>query len=182
MARRTFNLIDVVEILQHWYSGWTKSQVAASLGVDQATVAKYVAPADAAGLVHGSPAMSEEAWRSRVREWFPSMVDTCLRQPSWDRIAAHHETIKALMGVMPMSVIHRRLVDEEGLEACVASVRRYLRAHFDEQVRREGGGRLVPAGGSRPGNPGRLRLRGACGPTRPPVAGVASGHSVAASR
>jgi transposase len=138
MARRTFNVIDIVEILQHWYSGRTKSQVAASLGVDRATVAKYVAPAEAAGLVPSGPVMSEEAWRARVREWFPSLVDTRLRQPSWDRIAAHHERIKALLGVVPVSVIHQRLVDEEGLEASVASVRRYVRAHFDEQVRREG--------------------------------------------
>ena len=40
------------------------------------------------------------------------------------------------MGVVPASVIHQRLVDEEGLEASVASLRRYLRAHFAEEVRR----------------------------------------------
>jgi len=136
--RVTFSVIDVVEILEHWYSGRSKTQVAQSLGVDRATVAKYVAPAEAAGLVPGGSAISEEAWRAKVREWFPAMIDTRLRQPSWDQIALHHERIKALLGVVPVSVIHQRLADEDGLEASVASLRRYVRAHFDEAVRREG--------------------------------------------
>jgi hypothetical protein len=89
----------------------------------------------AAGVVPGGPAMSEEVWRSKVREWFPDRYDTRLRQPSWENIAAHHETIEKLLGVVPASVIHQRLVDESGLEASVASLRRYLRAHFPEQVR-----------------------------------------------
>jgi len=138
VARRTFSVIDVVEILEHWYSGRSKTQVAQSLGVDRATVAKYVAPAEAAGLVPGGSAISEEAWRAKVREWFPAMIDTRLRQPSWDQTALHHERIKALLGVVPVSVIHQRLADEDGLEASVASLRRYVRAHFDEAVRREG--------------------------------------------
>src|SRR5579859_660893 len=138
MARRTFNVIDVVEILEHWYSGRTKTQVAQSLGVDRNTVAKYVAPAEAAGMVPGGAAMSEDAWRARVREWFPSLIDTRLRQPSWGLIAAHHERIEALLGVVPVSVIYQRLVDEDGLEASVASLRRYVRARFDEAVRRDG--------------------------------------------
>ena len=54
MARRSFDVIDVVEILQHWHAGRSKSQVAASVGVDRGTVAKYVARAEADGLVPGA--------------------------------------------------------------------------------------------------------------------------------
>ena len=43
-------MIDVVEILEHWHAGRSKSQVAASVGVDRATVRKYVAPAEAAAM------------------------------------------------------------------------------------------------------------------------------------
>jgi hypothetical protein len=43
MARRTFDVIDVVEILQHWHAGRSKADVAASVGVDRGTVRKYVA-------------------------------------------------------------------------------------------------------------------------------------------
>jgi len=48
-------MIDVVEILQHWHAGRPKAEVAASVGVDRGTVRKYVAPAEAAGLVPGGP-------------------------------------------------------------------------------------------------------------------------------
>jgi len=40
MARRTFEMIDVIEILQHWHAGRPKTVVAASLGVDPKTVRK----------------------------------------------------------------------------------------------------------------------------------------------
>lgn len=42
MARRTFDVIDVVEILQHWYAGRSKTDVAASVGVDRGTVRQGV--------------------------------------------------------------------------------------------------------------------------------------------
>ena len=32
MARRQFEVIDIVEVLQHWHAGRPKSVVAASLG------------------------------------------------------------------------------------------------------------------------------------------------------
>jgi transposase len=136
VARRTFNVVDVVEILTHWYAGRPKVEVARSLGVDAKTVRKYVAVAEAAGLVPGGPAMSEVDWRARVREWFPTLVDTRLRQPSWPAIEKHRERIEKLVGVVPASVIHQRLADEHGLEASVASVRRWLRANFAGEVRR----------------------------------------------
>jgi hypothetical protein len=122
-------VIDVVEILQHGYAGRSKKEVTASLGVDRATVAKCVEPAVSAGFVQGGPPLSEEQWRQRVREWFPCLVDTRLRQPSWGLIEVHRERIESLVGVAPMSVIHQRLCDEHGLEASVAGFRRYMRAH-----------------------------------------------------
>src|SRR5664280_2741178 len=53
MARRTFQVIDVVEVLQHWHAGRPKAVVAASLGVDVKTVRKYVAAAEADGIRPG---------------------------------------------------------------------------------------------------------------------------------
>ncbi len=53
MARRQFQVIDVVEVLQHWHAGRPKTVVAASLGVDVKTVRKYVSAAEAAGIVPG---------------------------------------------------------------------------------------------------------------------------------
>jgi transposase len=128
-------MTDVVEILTHWYAGRSKSEVARSLGLHRETVCKYVAPAEVAGLLPGGEPISEEEWRRRAREWFPSLYDLKLVRPSWDSIALHHERIGELLSVVPMSVIHQRLVDESGLEASVASLRRYVRSHFSDKVR-----------------------------------------------
>ena len=32
--RRTFVMIDIVEIIEHWYAGRSKEEVARSLGID----------------------------------------------------------------------------------------------------------------------------------------------------
>jgi len=83
--------------------------VARSLGEDAKTVRKYVAPAEASGWAPSGPPVTEEQWRAIARQWFPSLAGTRLRQPSWDEIAAHRDRIEALLGVVPVSVIHQRL-------------------------------------------------------------------------
>src|ERR1700751_1705660 len=135
MARRTFTMVDVTEILQHWYAGRPKVEVARSLGVDAKTVRRYVAPAEAAGMAPGGPPVSEEQWRALARDWFPQLAGTGIRQVSWRQIAVHHDRIAGLVGVVPVSVIHQRLADEQGLTASVASARRYVRARFPEGTR-----------------------------------------------
>jgi len=128
-------MVDVTEILQHWYAGRPKVEVARSLGVDVKTVRRYVAPAEAAGMAPGGPPVTGEQWRVLARDWFPQIAGTGIRQVSWREIAVHHDRIAGLAGVVPVSVIHQRLADEQGLEASVASLRRYVRAHFPEGVR-----------------------------------------------
>ena len=128
-------MIDVTEILEHWYAGRPKVEVARSLGVDAKTVRRYVAPAEAAGMAPGGPPVTPEQWRALARQWFPQVAGTGVRQVSWREIAVHHDRIAALVGVVPVSVIHQRLADEAGLEASVASVRRYVRAHFPAGAR-----------------------------------------------
>src|SRR3954470_9461394 len=70
MARRTFSVIDVVEVLQHWHAGRPKSVVASSLGVDAKTVRKYVATVEAAGMVPGGPPLGRAEWAELVAGWF----------------------------------------------------------------------------------------------------------------
>jgi hypothetical protein len=55
---------------------------------------------------------------------------------SGSRIAPYHEDIAELLEDLPMSDIHRRLTDEAGLDASLASLRRYVRANFDLAGRR----------------------------------------------
>ena len=65
-------MVDVTEILQHWYAGRPKVEVARSLGVDAKTVRRYVAPAEAAGMAPGGPPVAEEQWRALARELVPA--------------------------------------------------------------------------------------------------------------
>jgi transposase len=137
MARRTFDVIDVTEILVHWHAGRSLNEMSQSLGVDRKTIRKYVAPAVAAGVIPGGPTRSEGEWQDLVREWFPELSDTRLRQVTWPAIAAHHDYIaEQLKAGVRMSTIHQRLRDERGLAASVASFRRYVAANIPEEARR----------------------------------------------
>jgi transposase len=137
MARRSFDVIDITEILVHWHAGRSKSEIAESLGVDRKTIRKYVAPAVAAGLVPGGPPVSEAQWADRVRAWFPELADTRLRQVTWPAIEAHHEFIAAQLAAgVTVATIWQRLRDERGLAASYASVRRYVAANLPEETRR----------------------------------------------
>ena len=110
MARRTFDVIDVTEILVHWYAGHSKNEMAASLGVDRKTIRKYTVPAVRAGLVAGRPPVSEARWAELARQWFAELADARLRQATWSAIEAHHEFIAAqLEAGVTVDTIHQRL-------------------------------------------------------------------------
>lgn len=129
-------VVDVTEILTHWHAGRPKVEVALSLGVDPKTVRKYVRPAEEAGLVPGGPPLDPQEWAGLVRGWFPELVDTTLRQPSWPEIARHHQTIERLLGEVTVATIWQRLRDEAGLSASLASLRRYVRVNLAEEAAR----------------------------------------------
>jgi len=130
-------VIDVTEILVHWHAGRSLNEMSGSLGVDRKTIRKYVAPAIAAGITPGGPARGEGEWQELVREWFPELADTRLRQVTWPAIGGHHDYIVGQMKAgVQMSTIHQRLRDEHGLAASVASFRRYVAANIPEEARR----------------------------------------------
>jgi len=138
MARRSFDVVDVTEILIHWYAGRSISEVSTSLGVDRKTIRKYVAPAVAAGITPGGPAMARADWAALVLGWFPHLHDTSLRQVTWPEIAVHHDYIVAqLKAGVTQATIHQRLRDERGLRASLASVKRYVAANLAGEVRRD---------------------------------------------
>ncbi|MEA2931834.1 MAG: hypothetical protein QOI56_619 [Actinomycetota bacterium] len=127
-------MVDVVEILRHWHAGRRIGEVCSSLAVDPKTVRKYTAPAVAAGLVPGGPALSEQLWSALVAEWFPGLVDRGLRQATWPEIEPHRERIKGWLGQVTVATIHQRLRDDQGLGASESSLRRFIWANFDEEV------------------------------------------------
>ena len=131
-------MVDVTEILAHWYAGRSKNQIAESLGLDRKTVRKYLAPAEAEGLAPGGPPVSAAEWRERAAVWFPELADARLRQVTWGEIGKHHEFITGqLKAGVTVKTIWQRLCDEHGLAASYASLRRYVAANVPEEVRRE---------------------------------------------
>lgn len=54
-------MIDITEILVHWYAGRSQHGVAGSLGVDRTTIRRYVEPTIAAGFVPGGTPADGEA-------------------------------------------------------------------------------------------------------------------------
>src|SRR5262245_53753169 len=136
MARMTFDVPNVTEILVHWDAGRSQSEIATSLGLDRKTVKKYLSPAIEAGLEQGS-GRSQSEWSVFVREWFPQLADTTLRQISWPLIEPYRDYIvEQLEAGVTKATIHQRLRDERGLEASVASVKRWIAANLPEQALR----------------------------------------------
>ncbi|MFJ3659400.1 hypothetical protein ACIPPM_02910 [Streptomyces sp. NPDC090119] len=91
-------MVDITEIYVHWYAGRSKSELAASLGVDRKTVRKSLASAEAAGIIPGGPPMSEADWSKLIKEWFPGLIGRRLRQVTWPDIDQHRDYIKSLLG------------------------------------------------------------------------------------
>jgi hypothetical protein len=134
MARRTFQVIDVVEVLQHWHAGRPKTVVAASLGVDVKTVRKYVAAAEADGIRPGDGSGLDRAgWAGRVAGWFPELVDAKARSRTWPLLEARRAAIEAMLATNTLATVHQRLRDEHGLTVSEASLRRYVGLAFPDR-------------------------------------------------
>jgi len=137
MARRMFAVVDVVELLRHWQAGDSVSQMARALGLDRKTVRKYVGRAEEAGMVPGGARLSQAEWATRVHAWFPELTDPRARSSVHGQIAPFHDYIKKHIGETTVATIHQRLRDEHGLTVSVASLRRYVRSEFAEEVAEE---------------------------------------------
>jgi hypothetical protein len=80
-------------------------------------VRKYVAAAEAAGLVPGGPPIPPEEWAALTRLWFPELAVPELRQPTFAEIGRHHEAIAAGLTTNTAATVWQRLRDEAGLTA-----------------------------------------------------------------
>ena len=130
-------MIDVVEILQHWHAGRPKSVIADSLRVDAKTVRKYVAPAEAAGLVPGGPRLSRAEWAALVEDWFPQLTDARARSATFPLIEPFRDRIATMLERNTLSTVHQRLRDEHGLPVSLTSFRRFCWSEFPERITRE---------------------------------------------
>jgi transposase len=133
MTRRTFTVIDIVEILVHWHAGRKKAEVARSLGVDRGTVSKYTAKAEAEGYVPGSNPLSAEQWGELCHLWFPELVDPRERSLTHQTIDVFRDDIEEMLKTNTATTVHQRLRDERGLGVSVTSFRRYVWREFPEE-------------------------------------------------
>jgi transposase len=134
MARRTFTVVDIVEIYVHWYAGRSKSQVASSLGVDRKTIRKYLAPAEAAGITPGGPPMSEADWAKLLKSWFPELASRRLNQVRWAEIEPHRDHVKSLLETTTVTTVHQRLRDEGKLKVSLSTFRRWVHENLLEEA------------------------------------------------
>jgi transposase len=132
-----FAVVDVVELLRHWYAGDSVSQMARALGLDRKTVRKYAGRAEAAGMAPGGASLSQAEWAEKVREWFPELSDPRARSSAFGQIAPHHTYIEKHLPTTTLATIHQRLRDEHGLAVSIASLRRYVRLEFAEAAAEE---------------------------------------------
>src|SRR5258708_38568892 len=105
MARGTFDGSDICESLTHWHAGGSKNEIAGSLGLSRNTVRKYVAAAEAAGMVPGGPAVSQERWAELARAWFPELADTRLRQVTWPSTRPVATSIRRAWRLVPSASV-----------------------------------------------------------------------------
>jgi predicted transcriptional regulator len=143
MARRTFIVADIIEILVRWQAGLSQSEIAQNLGIDRKTAGKYISAAVAAGMAaKREPLLTHGQWEARVRDWFPELADAKLRQVTQIAIDPYREYIALqLQRGTAVSLIYRRLREEYGLPVSLASFRRYTSRINLGQMRRCSPGR-----------------------------------------
>jgi transposase len=150
MARRSFDVFDLIELLTHWHAGRSQRQLADSLGIDRKTIAKYLAPAIAESLTPGREPVTETAWAAHVARWFPEVADPGLRATTWPGIEVHRDLIRDwLKAEVSAATVAQRLRDEHCVAASESSVRRWISANLSEEATREKvtvARGLVPAG------------------------------------
>jgi transposase len=149
-------MFDLVELYTHWQAGRGQREMAASLAIDRKTIRKYVAPAIAEGITPGVTApLTAGQWAAKAAEWFPALHDPAARAVTWPGIAEHAEKIQEwLAAEVTVATIAQRLRDEHGLVASESSVRRWVAAHFADEVAREKV--TVPRGAVEPGSEAQI--------------------------
>jgi transposase len=134
VARRSFAVRDIAEIIEHWYTGRSLQAVASSLGVDRKTVRKYGAIARAAGFRPGEGQPPAEGWGAWLDGNYPGLRDNTRSGPTLDELEPLREEIIQLLKDVCPTTAWRRLRQERGLQASLASFRRYVHRSLSQAV------------------------------------------------
>lgn len=135
MGRRSFTVRDMTEILMHWQAGRSIRQIARSLGVDRATIRKYVRLASSLGYRPQQTKLSAAEWASVLEAHAPELGGLAQRSAVFAEIAGYHAAIAAGLETNCATTVWQRLHDEQGLQASLRSFRRYLHEYLPDAVR-----------------------------------------------
>jgi transposase len=136
VARRSFAVRDISEILIHWQVGRPIREIARSLNVDRKTIRKYVSLASKLGYRPGETRLSAQEWSAVLHQHAPQLVDPTTRSAVFTEIARFHEAIVAGLADNHPSTVWQRLHDEQGLRPSLRSFRRYLDHYLPDHLGR----------------------------------------------
>ena len=137
MARRSMGMADIKEILVAWDAGEAVSAIARRLGYTRPTVRKYGRAAEHVGLRRGGGRRSEAEWDQLTQAVLDRVARRTKKQPVADEVAQHRAYLERWVGTVPLSVLHQRLRDEQGLRASWATFHRYAKAQWPERLRQQ---------------------------------------------
>src|SRR5690348_5742833 len=135
MGRRKITVADIKEVLVAWDAGESVSAIARMFGYTRPTVRKYVHAAEQVGLRRGGGRHAEAEWERLTRAAMDRVARRRARGPAATEVAAHRDYLDKNVGVAPLSVLHQRLRDEQGLRASWRTFHRYVRAQWPERLR-----------------------------------------------
>ena len=136
MARRSFAVRDIAEILEHWHRGRSIQGVARSLGVDRKTIKKYADLAKAAGFRPKEGSGPPEGWPTWVDRTLPGIRERGRLHPTVRELEGYRKQIEAMLAEVLPTVVWRRLKREKGLEVSLTSFRRYVHRYMPEHLKR----------------------------------------------
>lgn len=135
MARRSFTVRDIVEVLSHWHAGRSVRQIARSLRVGRHAIAKFIVVAEAAGHHPGQPPLSAAQWSDFVRAHFPNRADVPRPSDAFALIAPFHDQISEALKTNRPSTVWQRLHDDQRLAVSLPTFYRYLKHTWPDGYR-----------------------------------------------
>jgi len=136
MARRSFAVRDITEILVHWQAGRPLREISRSLGVDRNTIRKYVGWAMALGYQAGQTQLSSQEWAALIAEHHLTIGTPQQPIGVLAEIARYRDAIVAGLQTNTATTVWQRLHDEQGLQASLRSFHRYLARYLPEYQQR----------------------------------------------
>jgi predicted transcriptional regulator len=125
MARRRIRVADIKEVLVAWAAGTSVSAIARMLGYTRPPVRKYITAGQKLGLRRPAAQRTDWDWEALARavqeRWAAHRESGTVRA----EVAHHHVYLQERVGTLPLSVLHQRLRNEQGLRASWGSFYRY---------------------------------------------------------